>query len=77
MIRYILIALLAAGLPYVHMTDSAAFIQSQEAIKDKHDCFILSSEGEVMADVFTIPNNERALIPFCDPFFTVSVRTAK
>ena len=25
--------------------------------KDKHDCFILSSEGAVLADVFTIPNN--------------------
>ena len=25
--------------------------------KDKHDCFILSSESEVLADVFTIPNN--------------------
>ena len=25
--------------------------------KDKHDCIILSSEGEVLADVFTIPNN--------------------
>ncbi len=25
--------------------------------KDKHDCFILSSEGEVLADVFTVPNN--------------------
>ena len=24
--------------------------------KDKHDCFILNSEGEVLADVFTIPN---------------------
>lgn len=24
---------------------------------EKHDCFILSSEGEVLADVFTIPNN--------------------
>ncbi|WP_334196320.1 IS110 family transposase [Muricomes intestini] len=24
--------------------------------KDKHDCFIISSEGEVTADVFTIPN---------------------
>ena len=24
--------------------------------KDKHDCFILSSEGEVLVDVFTIPN---------------------
>ena len=24
--------------------------------KDKHDCFIVSSEGKVLADVFTIPN---------------------
>ena len=24
--------------------------------KDKHDCFIVSSEGEVQADAFTIPN---------------------
>ena len=24
--------------------------------KDKHDCFILSSDGEVLVDVFTIPN---------------------
>ena len=28
-----------------------------DVAKDKHDCFILSSEGEVLADVFTIPNN--------------------
>ena len=28
-----------------------------DAAKDKHDCFILSSEGEVLADVFTIPNS--------------------
>ncbi len=25
--------------------------------KDKHDCFILNLEGEVLADVFTIPNS--------------------
>ena len=28
-----------------------------DVAKDKHDCFILSSEGRVLADVFTIPNN--------------------
>ena len=28
-----------------------------DVAKDKHDCFIFSSEGEVLADVFTIPNN--------------------
>lgn len=28
-----------------------------DVAKDKHDCFILSSEGEILADVFTIQNN--------------------
>jgi len=28
-----------------------------DVAKDKHDCFIMSSEGEVLADVFTIANN--------------------
>lgn len=28
-----------------------------DVAKDKHDCYIISSEGEVLADVFTIPNN--------------------
>ena len=28
-----------------------------DVAKDKHDCFVLNSEGEVLADVFTIPNN--------------------
>ena len=29
-----------------------------DVAKDKHDCFIISSEGEVFADVFTITNNK-------------------
>ena len=28
-----------------------------DVAKDKHDCFILSSEGEILANVFTIANN--------------------
>lgn len=28
-----------------------------DVAKDKHDCFIINSEGEVLADVFTIPNS--------------------
>lgn len=28
-----------------------------DVAKDKHDCFIISSEGEVLSDVFTIPNS--------------------
>jgi len=27
-----------------------------DVAKDKHDCFIVSSEGEVLQDVFTVPN---------------------
>ena len=29
-----------------------------DVAKDKHDCFIISAEGEVLADVFTIPNSK-------------------
>lgn len=28
-----------------------------DVAKDKHDCFILNSEGEILSDVFAIPNN--------------------
>ena len=28
-----------------------------DVAKDKHDCFIANSEGEVLSDVFTIPNS--------------------
>ena len=28
-----------------------------DVAKDKHDCLIQSSEGEVLADVFTVSNN--------------------
>ena len=29
-----------------------------DVAKDKHDCFIMSSEGEILADVFTVPNSK-------------------
>lgn len=28
-----------------------------DVAKDKHDCFIINSEGVVLEDAFTIPNN--------------------
>ena len=28
-----------------------------DVAKDKHDCFIMSREGEVLANVFTISNS--------------------
>ena len=28
-----------------------------DVAKDKHDCFITNSEGEVLFNAFTIPNN--------------------
>ncbi|MDL2220318.1 IS110 family transposase [Eubacteriales bacterium OttesenSCG-928-N14] len=36
-----------------------------DVAKDKHDCFIISSEGDVLQDVFTIPNT---LVGFDDLF---------
>lgn len=35
-----------------------------DVAKDKHDCFILNSEGTVLADVFTIANNRIGLRRF-------------
>lgn len=29
-----------------------------DVAKDKHDCFIMNSDGEVLADVFTVPNSK-------------------
>ena len=37
-----------------------------DVAKDKHDCFILSSEGEVLADVFTIPNSMEGFTSLLD-----------
>lgn len=28
-----------------------------DVAKDKHDCFIMNSDGKILADVFTFPNN--------------------
>lgn len=32
-----------------------------DVAKDKHDCYIVNSKGEVLADVFTIANSKKAL----------------
>ncbi len=37
-----------------------------DVAKDKHDCFIINSEGVVLADVFTIPNNMEGFIALLD-----------
>ena len=29
-----------------------------DVAKDKHDCYIVNSDGEVLAEVFTIPNDQ-------------------
>ena len=29
-----------------------------DVAKDKHDCFIMNSEGEVLADVFTVSKSK-------------------
>ncbi len=37
-----------------------------DVAKDKHDCFIINSEGVVLADVFTIPNNMEGFAALLD-----------
>lgn len=32
-----------------------------DVAKDRHDCFIISFEGEVIADVFTISNSKEGI----------------
>jgi len=40
--------------------------------KDKHDCFIVNSEGEILHDVFTTQNN---MDGFKDLFFKIKTTT--
>ena len=48
-----------------------------DVAKDKHDCFILSSEGEVLADVFTIPNNNEGFATLLQTLRSCSAPTDK
>ena len=43
-----------------------------DVAKDKHDCFILNSEGVVLADVFTIPNNLEGFHTLLDKLWACS-----
>ena len=48
-----------------------------DVAKDKHDCFILSSEGEILADVFTIPNNNEGFTTMLQMLRSCSAPTDK
>ena len=48
-----------------------------DVAKDKHDCFILSSEGKVLADVFTIPNNNEGFTTMLQMLRSCSAPTDK
>ena len=48
-----------------------------DVAKDKHDRFIISSEGEVLADVFTIANVKKALNIFFKQSIPVQVLAAQ
>ena len=48
-----------------------------DVAKDKHDCFILSSEGKVLADVFTIPNNNEGFTTMMQMLRSCSAPTDK
>ena len=45
--------------------------------KEKHDCFIVSSDGEVLADVFTVSNNTDGFAICCIGFRIVQHRRTK
>ena len=48
-----------------------------DVAKDKHACFILSSEGEVLVDVFTIPNNAEGFEILLHTIQSVSIPSEK
>lgn len=48
-----------------------------DVAKDKHDCFILSSEGEVLADVFTIANNREGFETLLQKIRACSTKSVK
>ena len=48
-----------------------------DVAKDKHDCFILNSEGTVLADVFTIANNRICFGSSQAETFPVEVRVQR
>ena len=48
-----------------------------DVAKDKHDCFILSSEGEVLANVFTISNNREGFESLLKTIRSVSSKKDK
>ena len=48
-----------------------------DVAKDKHDCFILSSEGEVLAVYSPFQTTQKALVLFCRPFAAALVQQIK
>lgn len=48
-----------------------------DVAKDKHDCYIMNSEGEVLADAFTIPNNAKGFNTLLQTIKSYSTSTDK
>ena len=48
-----------------------------DVAKDKHDCFIINSEGEILADVFTVSNSKEGFEKILQTIIPVQVLTAK
>lgn len=48
-----------------------------DVAKDKHDCFIINSDGEILFDVFTIPNTMDGFNTLLNNIFSVSNETNK
>lgn len=47
-------------------------IAAVDVAKDKHDCFIMNSDGEVLFDAFTIPNSQEGFDDFFEKIRSVA-----
>ena len=47
-------------------------IAAVDVAKDKHDCFITNSDGEVLFDAFTIPNSQEGFDDFFEKIRSVA-----
>lgn len=48
-----------------------------DVAKDKHDCYIVNSDGEILANVFTVPNDQNGFNLLLQKLVTVAPDLSK
>ena len=51
------------------------FFVEIDVAKDRHNCFIIRSKGDILADVFTIANSKEGLFSICVLFAAMGYRS--